>query len=47
MGHSAPTDRVTLTSVRFRNFKALGEFSLSLRDMNILAKPAASNRRVR
>ena len=32
-------DLTTITSVQFRNFKALSNFSLSLREMNILVGP--------
>lgn len=41
---SAMNNRVSLTSVRFRNFKALREFSLSLRDMNVLVGPNNSGK---
>src|SRR5947209_18694165 len=32
-------ERVAITSLRFSNFKALSDFSVSLRDMNILVGP--------
>ena len=32
-------ERVTFTSVTFRNFKAFRNFSLSLRHMNVLVGP--------
>lgn len=41
---STINDRVALTSVRFHNFKALREFSFSLRDMNILVGPNNSGK---